>query len=172
LLLLLVLVVVVVVVVVVVCCCCGWLVLLVVVLLLVDIARVVVTKNETQHPQKKMSIQSIYAWLWHLLGKMISHYPGKRPKQCGGSKRIMYYQVHDDVNFDDNVDDDDDAHVDDGPRSPGIFFLSPGSESHQLVNLYLPSFLPRTFLPPENGKKFPKKIALPRFIWLWINTYK
>lgn len=46
----------------------------------------------------------------------------------------MYYHVHDDVNFDDNADDD--AHVDDGPRSPGIFFLSPGSESHQLVNLY------------------------------------
>ena len=107
----------------------------VVVLLLVDIARVVVTKNETQHPQKKMSIQSIYAWLWHLLGKMISHYPGKRPKQCGGSKRIMYYQVHDDVNFDDNVDDDD-----------VIFGTS-----------FLPSTRKREKIPKKTGKTSQKK---------------
>ena len=39
------------------------------------------------------------------------NYPGKRPKQCGESKRIMYYNVDDDVD-DDDKDDGDDNDVD------------------------------------------------------------
>ena len=35
------------------------------------------------------------------------NYPGKRPKQCGESKRIMYYDVDDDVDDDDKDDGDD-----------------------------------------------------------------
>ena len=35
------------------------------------------------------------------------NYPGKRPKQCGESKRIMYYNVDDDVDDDDKDDGDD-----------------------------------------------------------------
>ena len=48
------------------------------------------------------------------------------------------------------------------------FFLIPICFFWSLTHSFLPSFLPRTFLPPENGKKFqkkngkkfPKKIAL------------
>ena len=36
------------------------------------------------------------------------NYPGKRPKQCGGSGRIMYDDV-DDVDGDDDDGDDDDG---------------------------------------------------------------
>jgi len=32
--------------------------------------------------------------------------PARDPKQCGGSKKIMYYNVDDDVNADDDVDDE------------------------------------------------------------------
>ena len=51
------------------------------------------------------------------------NYPGKRPKQCGESKRIMYYNVDDDddkddgddndVDGDDDVDDDNVGDLDD-----------------------------------------------------------
>ena len=35
------------------------------------------------------------------------------PKQCGGSKGIMFYNVDDDVNVDENVDEDGDVDDDD-----------------------------------------------------------
>ena len=41
------------------------------------------------------------------------HIPARDPKQYGGSKKIMYYNV-DDVNVDDDVDDDGDVDEDDG----------------------------------------------------------
>ena len=40
------------------------------------------------------------------------NYPGKRPKQCGESKRIMYYDVDDDDDDKDDGDDNDDNDVD------------------------------------------------------------
>ena len=41
------------------------------------------------------------------------NYPGKRPKQCGESKRIMYYDVDDDDKDDGDDNDDNDVDGDD-----------------------------------------------------------